>query len=518
MIGIAMHPSPLLPLLMAAGLAAGEPAQLLANGDFEAGDGKPANWGSPAGTTWESEGGNRFARFTANGGMIMFYREVDVRSRKALQLSWRARHVGIKPGEKPWFDGRIMLSFRDAEKKELKGGPAAPSFRGTSESWKDGSVRFRVPDGATVLAVMPCLFKAAAGTLDLDDLVLTEIDPEAVDAGKPKGVDDPALPQAVAADDPRLHYSGRWDRSDKAGPRSEWPATQIHLTLEGTAINAILAGPHAFQVAVDGAPARTVTILPGQSVYSLASGLAPGRHRIELCKRTEGWGGPVQVKGFQIPADAKLLDPPVFARRLLFIGDSITCGYGNEAKSEKEHFSAATENAWLAWGAVAARGLEAEMTSLAISGIWLQKNQEGKPPMPELWTRAMPFTDAPPWDPTRWQPDAVVVNLGTNDKRQPIDEQAWRSAYRAFIAQIRAAHPQAHLFLCIGPMGQGIIAKANEAVVADCAAQGDARVHALALADQQAADGIGADWHPSVRTHQRMADAISAAIRKALAW
>ncbi len=446
----------------------------------------------------------------------MSYREVDVRGKKALQLSLKARYNGIKAGAQPWFDGRIMMKFQDAEKKEMKGAPS-PNFRGTSTEWKEKTVRFVVPEGAAVLAVMPCMFNAAEGTLDLDDLALTEIDPELVTAGQPKGVDDPALPQAIPASDPHLKYVGRWDVSDAAGPRSEWPATQIHLTLEGTAINVVLAGQQAFQVVVDGAPTKTVTGLPGQSVYAVASGLAPGTHRIELCKRTEGWGGPVQVKGFQLPADAKLLDPPTFKHRIMFIGDSITCGYGNEAKSQDEHFTGATENAWLAWGAVTARALDAELTSLAISGSWLQKNDAGKPVMPEVWTKTMPFTKAEPWDQSRFIPDAVVINLGTNDKSKPIEEQAWRDA----IGQIRTSFPAAHVFLCIGPMShgpKGCIPAYNTAIAADYAAKGDTKVHALALALQKQSDGIGADWHPSVKTHQLMADAISAEIRKQLGW
>lgn len=509
----------LLACIAAASLAwSGEAVQLLSNGDFEAGDGKPSHWGTPAGITWEQEDGNRFLRIAANGAMLMSYREVDVRGKAALQLSLRARHQDIKPGEKPWFDGRIMLSFRDADRKEMKGGPGAPNFRGSSAGWVERSIRFAVPAGAATLAVMPCMFNAAAGTLDLDDLILTAIDPELVDADKPKGVDDPALPQAIAPDDPHLRYCGRWDRTDPAGPRSEWPATQVHLVLEGSAINVVLSGPQSFQVVVDGQPTRTVTVLRGQSVYNLASGLPPGRHRIELCKRSEAWGGPVQIRGFQIPADAKLLDPPAWSRRVLFIGDSITAGYGNEAASASERFSAANSNAWLAWGAVAARALDAELTTLAVSGIWLQPNSEGKPPMPELWTRTMPFTAAPPWDASAWQPDAVVVNLGTNDKRKPIDPAAWRSAYDRFLDDIRARHPAAHIFLAIGPMGEGGLAAANAAIAEARAAAGDARVHALALPDQRQADGIGADWHPSVKTHQRMAELIAAAIRERLGW
>ena len=506
--------------LLIGALRAGDAVQLLSNGDFETGDGKPASWGVPSGASWESEAGNHFIRYTANGKMVMSYREVDVRGKKALQLTFKARYNGIKVGAQPWFDGRIMMKFQDGEKKELKGAPA-PNFRGTAAEWKEKTVRFAVPEGAVILALMPCMFNAAEGTLDLDDLSLTEIDPALLTAGQPKGVDDPALPQAIAASDTRLAYVGRWDRSDPAGPRSEWPATQIHLNLEGTALNVVLAGAQAFQVVIDGTPARTITMLPGQSVYAVASGLAPGRHRIELCKRTEGWGGPVQVKGFQLPADAKLLDPPAFKHRLLFIGDSITAGYGNEAKSAEEHYSPANSNAWLAWGAVAARSLDAELTSLAISGSWLQANDQHKPVMPEVWVRTMPFTKAEPWDQSRFIPDAVVVNLGTNDKSKPIEEKPWKDAYTGLIGQLRSAFPAAHIFLCIGPMShgpQGCIPEFNKAIAADCAAKGDAKVHALALAIQKNADGIGADWHPSAKTHQLMAEAISAEIRTRLGW
>lgn len=511
---------PFLLATLAGVLPAGDAVQLIGNGDFETGEGKPTGWGLPAGATWETESGNHFIRYTANGKMVMSYRELDVRGKKALQLTFKARHNGIKPGAQPWFDGRIMMKFQDAEKKELKGAPS-PNFRGTATEWKEKTVRFVVPAGATVLALMPCMFNAAEGTLDLDDLSLTEIDPELVTAGQPKGVDDPALPQAIAADDPHLAYIGRWDVSDKAGPRSEWPATQIHLTLEGTALNVVLAGQQAFQVVVDGVPSKTLTMLPGQSVYAVASGLAPGSHRIELFKRSEGWGGPVQVKGFQIPAEAKLLAPPTFKRRILFIGDSITAGYGNEAKSAEEHYSPATSNAWLAWGAVTARALDADLTSLAISGSWLQKNDAGKPVMPEVWTRTMPFTKSEPWDLSRSIPDVVVVNLGTNDKSKPIEEAPWRDAYTGFIGQLRTAFPAAHIFLCIGPMShgpQGCIVPFNAAIAADFAAKGDAKIHAVPLAMQKQSDGIGADWHPSVKTHQLMADVISAEIRKQLGW
>lgn len=338
--------------------------------------------------------------------------------------------------------------------------------------------------------------------------------------------DASALPVAVATDDAHILYSGRWDREDKAGPRCQWPAGTIRFNFEGTAANIVLSGKdNAFQVVIDGKPTSVITVADDQTVYQIAADLTAGRHAVELCKRTEGWPKPVQVKGIQLNNGAKLLDPPSFKRRVEFLGDSITCGYGNEAASQNEKFSLKTENAWLAWGAVAARALEAEYACEAVSGIWLMDNGKKKP-LPAIWGNTMPFAGSKPWDFSKWQADVVVVNLGTNDfngqpKGEAIDEQKWHDAYVGFIDQIRKAYPKAHIFLCIGSMGHGKkkeIPGYNTKTAEEYAAKGDKAVHAVAIANQDMKNGIGADWHPSVKTHQLMADQITAAIRKELGW
>jgi hypothetical protein len=58
----------------------------------------------------------------------------------------------------------------------------------------------------------------------------------------------------------------------------------------------------------------------------------------------------------------------------------------------------------------------------------------------------------------------------------------------------------------------------NERLAAAYAQQGDARIHAVALPNQKQEDGIGADWHPSIKTHQIMASVLVAAATQALAW
>ena len=152
-------------------------AELLTNGTFEAdanADHWPDGWSKNDAASWEEEAGNRFLRLRADGGkMVMLYRAVPVPAgQTSLELHFRVRHTDIKPGEQSWHDGRIMLQFKNESGQQLKPTPSHPSFRGSSKGWIERSVRLTVPEGAATLEIMPAMFNAAGGTLDLDDLSL----------------------------------------------------------------------------------------------------------------------------------------------------------------------------------------------------------------------------------------------------------------------------------------------------------------------------------------------------------
>jgi hypothetical protein len=57
-----------------------------------------------------------------------------------------------------------------------------------------------------------------------------------------------------------------------------------------------------------------------------------------------------------------------------------------------------------------------------------------------------------------------------------------------------------------------------EQIVQDRAAAGDTRVRLLAFAPQDFANGLGADWHPNVKTHKVMATALCEALHRDLKW
>lgn len=126
------------------------------------------------------EEGNHFLRLVSNepGTMVLDYREMDVPAGvEALELRWKQRVTGLRAGDKPWFDARIMLEWKDAEGKKLQQKPSPPYTQRDTSGWVDKSTGFLVPDGAVMLVLMPCLFNVSSGTFDLDDLVLVPTDP-----------------------------------------------------------------------------------------------------------------------------------------------------------------------------------------------------------------------------------------------------------------------------------------------------------------------------------------------------
>jgi lysophospholipase L1-like esterase len=336
------------------------------------------------------------------------------------------------------------------------------------------------------------------------------------------------LPVAVGPRDPGIRLIGRFDDRDPAGPRMAWAGSTIAVKFSGSALNVQLksSGADQYQVLVDGAPTSTLVLTKDATVYKVASGLPAKEHTVELFKRTEPLVGTTQLLGFQLEKGGKLLPNPSKAdRRIELVGDSITCGYGNEAPNQNERFSPNTENNYQAYGAMTARDLKAEYVAVAWSGKWLF----GPNAIPLLYDLALPNDPESKWDFKLWVPQVVVVNLGTNDfgPRNPT-EQEWQDAFKAFIQRLRTNYPQCHVFCAVGSMmsdgyppgrkALSTIRGYDTGLVESLKKAGDKKIHYVEFDPQDMKNGIGADWHPSVKTHRLMADRLTAAIKKELGW
>lgn len=335
--------------------------------------------------------------------------------------------------------------------------------------------------------------------------------------------DADALPVEVAPTDSLLRYVGRFDTSDKAGPRCSWSASTVELKFRGSGLNVRLnesGNSDEYQVVVDGKTAAVLMPRGGTHLYSVFQSSMSGTHTVALVKRTEAFFGISQFQGFQLSTGGRLLAlPPRPRRSIEIIGDSISCGYGNEAKDQHEHFSSVTENAFLAYGAVAARDLGAEYVCIAWSG----RTMWPKNTMAEVYDRTLPTDPNSRWNFSRWTPNAVVVSLGTNDFAGPIpDEAAWTAGYEAFLAHIRRNYPRAVIYCASSPMLLGDKDRVERSylhqIVADENAAGDKDVRFLDFKTQDGKNGFGADWHPSLKTDALMAQTMVSALRADLGW
>lgn len=319
---------------------------------------------------------------------------------------------------------------------------------------------------------------------------------------------------------PEVHFVGRYDDSDPARVRMGWSGSGAVFRFNGTGASVTLDdNAQFFTVVVDGEVQPRLQTTPGEQTYPLAAGLAPGEHTIELYRRTEGFFGETAFLGVEL--EGELLAPPPVTRRIEVIGDSITCGYGNEGANPC-NFSADTENHYLTYAAFAARAVGAELSAVAWSGKGMVHNygDDVQDPMPKIYDRAVPSDPGSAWG-FAWQPDVVVINLGTNDFSTDGDppENVFVPAYADFLAHLREVYPQAFI-LSVAPSLSGaeatMVAGYLDKVVALRHDAGDLEV---AFADINVEwVGIGCDYHPTVATHEGMGARLVEELQTHLGW
>jgi lysophospholipase L1-like esterase len=251
-------------------------------------------------------------------------------------------------------------------------------------------------------------------------------------------------------------------------------------------------------------------------------GLGPGKHQVVLAKRTGPQWAEVTVLGLRLEAQSHLLEAPAApARRLEFVGDSLTVGYGNEGPGLECAELPVYENSSLAWARLCSEALEADAHLIAHSGHGLLRNY-GAPglrsddAMPSRYNGCV-FTDAKGrWDRERYRPDCSVVLLGSNDhstEPAPTAED-FISAYRSFLERVRDGRPGLGV-VCAYVEGAPSAPRVSRVVKEELEA--GHKVLALTLPPAKP-EQLGCDWHPKLEVHRRWGGLAEAVIRKMTGW
>lgn len=287
-------------------------------------------------------------------------------------------------------------------------------------------------------------------------------------------------------------------------------------------------------VYVDGSP-YAVSRFPldqKEGWYPLAEGLNEGEHTIYVIKETEVGYGRAAVS--QLAADGAFLEPPSEKKnRLEFIGDSITCGYGNISSNENPEFVTREEEFSLTYAALTARMLDMELTCVAASGngFFHDYGCQTHNLIPSLYLHTDKMFDEhrgkvpEKWDFAKVPCAMTVIKLGQNDaqyclgadlpedqRNAPILEErraAFEQTAAAFLQKITECRPDIPILL----LYEADMVLKDEIVRA---AKHISNIHLMEIVSKRPWEGVGANGHWSRHTHARIAALLAERIREIL--
>jgi len=335
----------------------------------------------------------------------------------------------------------------------------------------------------------------------------------------------------VLPTDPRIRIMGRVAAEPRL-LRFGYPGVKLFIEFEGTGLTLRAAsntGKSRLGLTLDGTLLGRVSVPSIEAEVPLVSGLSFGRHRLTLEHLTETWIGVVTVSGLKAQAGRVVQAAPLAARRLLFIGDSVTCGEGVD-RTEDCRKGPDWWNSAGSYGVLTATELGAQVHLVCYGGRGLIRDWQGKSDVlnaPQFFQMAVAEDPAKvTWDHKAYVPDAVVVSLGTNDFSLGIgalpDEESFVSAYVRFVAAIRAECPEALIVLTEGAIVNDEADPARpQRTLLRRYLQNTMRLAKdteLVIFNDQVRPGDACDAHPTGAEHQALARSLAAFLSQRLGW
>lgn len=338
----------------------------------------------------------------------------------------------------------------------------------------------------------------------------------------------------VSPRDSRIAYMGRMNLVGDEAVMG-FPGVTIRFVYRGPApVLRLTAGSENcyFNLACNGWDPVVIRLAPGKNEIALPMGPAPsGGWLVELVRRTESWQGIASFRGLLLPPGCELLRPPAWpTRKLMFIGDSITCGEYIERFPPEDISTPQSTNAARSFGMLLGDWLKAQVHLVGCGGRGVIRDWTGKTDginAPQFFQLTLPDDPTVRWDHASYVPDVVVVSLGQNDFNKDLpDEAMYTKAYDDFVGEIRAAYPRAGIVLAeVSLFGdtpgtpdsakRDLLRRVLETVTARRRAAGDKRIREAPI---RYYPGTPGNAHLVAFQHEQVADELIGPIKALAGW
>ena len=310
-----------------------------------------------------------------------------------------------------------------------------------------------------------------------------------------------------------------------------WTASGIEMNIKATEAWVTVRSDYELfepwaDVIVDGAMSQRLMVNKGEQKICLFRNMEGDKIRnVKLLRDTPAFPTDektlFQILGVQTDGEFCPLEEPKM--RLEVIGDSITSGEGGSGAGGEMTWNSFCFNCVDNYAYMAAKELDAIYHCVSQSGwgvfcSWECDEKQAIPPYYEQvcgllnGERNKELGAFEKWDFQKFQPDVIVVNLGTNDGSGTKDMEKVGKAVEDFLKKLRDYNPESYILWCYGMLGNGIQPTLEKAIQNYKVKFGDERVKFVKLPDTLEGE-FGSRQHPGQKSHEKTAKVLVEEIR-----
>ncbi|OBR66743.1 GDSL family lipase [Paenibacillus oryzae] len=339
-----------------------------------------------------------------------------------------------------------------------------------------------------------------------------------------------------------------------------WTASGIELNVTGSELLLEIETNYShfeqwIGIWINGAEVSRMMLPKGRQWITVFRGMNPDTLKnVKVIKEVQAMSGDKKSL-FQLHAAASngSFHPVAEAAcKLEFIGDSITSGEGIIGARAEMDWLPMWFSAGHGYAKLTADALGADYRVLSQSGWGVLSSWDNNPHsnLPRYYEQICGLLQGKGnkelgalqgHDFTEWQPDVVVINLGTNDQNafyqpewrddetgeafkqrllqdgsfHPEDLERFQQAVRQFLVKLRRCNPDAYLLWAYGMLGTSLLSAISKAVDHYVEESGDRRASVFQLPEMNE-EGVGARSHPGKLAHAKAAEALAQRIDEIL--
>ncbi|MBE6807227.1 MAG: hypothetical protein E7527_04355 [Ruminococcaceae bacterium] len=286
-------------------------------------------------------------------------------------------------------------------------------------------------------------------------------------------------------------------------------AGDVYATFNASKIaNSAAEGGVYFTIVVDGVrKARDYCRISsvGETKVKLAEGLSAGKHTFAIYRQSEHSFGEVGVCALSF--DGEMLDKPADKNLYIeYIGDSISCGYGNliaNGQGGNSPGAALYSDGTQAYTFLTSQALNADWSTVSWSGLGCKYGYSSTTMQDVYPVQRYNYDQTTQYGFAK-EPDIIVLALGTNDNSIQSNATLKRAGLVEMLQLVRAKNPNAPIVWIHGMMTNGVSTMIEEIVAEFGGAE--AGYYACRLTQNNAGGGS----HPSLAGQQKFADELVA--------